>query len=255
MPADTPPTITGSFFADRHTLSGPPKPPAPVQPTEAAPDHGDWVSMIVGELKELFPAGTDVLVAGQTTWLPEDTERAPAATPDVLVAFGRPRGSRGVYRQWQEGHVAPHVVFEVQASDDGDDQLDELFAFYQDHGVEEYYLIDPRGSVEGYRRRGARLVPVRGMDGYASPRLGVTFKVDGESVQLVTPDGRVFQNREDRVRGLEERIQELTMQVEDEKHRASSEARRADTERRLREALAAQLRQLGVDPDASRRAA
>ncbi|WP_448562404.1 hypothetical protein [Trichothermofontia sp.] len=30
-----------------------------------------------------------------------------------MVVFGRPKGRRGPYRQWQEAQIPPQVVFEV----------------------------------------------------------------------------------------------------------------------------------------------
>jgi Uma2 family endonuclease len=36
--------------------------------------------------------------------------------PDVMVVFGRPKGERRSYRQWQEGNIAPQVVFEILSS-------------------------------------------------------------------------------------------------------------------------------------------
>ena len=31
----------------------------------------------------------------------------------AMVVFGRPKGYRGSYRQWEEGGIAPQVVFEI----------------------------------------------------------------------------------------------------------------------------------------------
>jgi Uma2 family endonuclease len=32
--------------------------------------------------------------------------------PDTMVVFGRPKGDRGSYKQWQEENIPPQVVFE-----------------------------------------------------------------------------------------------------------------------------------------------
>jgi Uma2 family endonuclease len=62
----------------------------------------------------LFADRSDVFVAGDLLWypVPDRRETGPIA-PDVLVAFGRPKGRRGSYRQWEENGIAPQVVFEV----------------------------------------------------------------------------------------------------------------------------------------------
>jgi hypothetical protein len=63
--------------------------------------------------------------------------------PDALVAFGRPKGYRGSYRQWVEGGIPPHVVFEVLSPNNRHNELIRKFQFYDRHGVEEYYVFDP----------------------------------------------------------------------------------------------------------------
>ncbi len=72
----------------------------------------DWMVKIVGELRGLF-AGQDVLVAGDLFWYPVQGNPKAVIAPDALVVFGRPPGYRGSYKQWEEGGIAPQVVFEV----------------------------------------------------------------------------------------------------------------------------------------------
>ncbi len=216
----------------------------------------DWMAKVVGELRELF-AGQRVFVAGNLFWYPVEGETTLVTAPDAMVAFGRPPGDRGSYKQWEEDDVAPQVVFEILSPSNTDDDLDTRFAFFEAHGVEEYYFIDPyENTVLGYRRRGCRLVQIHRMQGFVSPRLGVKFeRLDGELV-LTGPDGRRFQTREDRVAELaaewkraealfaaeQARSDQLARHVEDEKKRADDEKKRAD-------AYAAKLRALGIDPD------
>ena len=57
-----------------------------------------------------------------------------------MVAFGRPQGHRCSYRQWEEGGVAPQVVFEVLAPSSCFGEMSAKFDFYRRYGVEEYYL-------------------------------------------------------------------------------------------------------------------
>ncbi len=178
----------------------------------------NWMVMIVGELRDHF-SGRDVFVAGDLLWYPVEGQPRINAAPDAMVAFGRPAGDRGSYRQWQEGGIAPQVVFEVVSPSNTDDELDAKLGFYERYGVEEYYLIDPdESAVEAYVRSGKRLIRVRRLADFTSARLGIRFeKRDGE-LRILNAQGRPFRSRED----------------------VTAENRR----------LAQKLRELGVDPDA-----
>ncbi len=53
------------------------------------------------------------VVAGNLLWYPVEGKPTIRGAPDVLLAFGRPKRLRGSYKQWEEGGIAPQVVFEV----------------------------------------------------------------------------------------------------------------------------------------------
>jgi Uma2 family endonuclease len=72
-----------------------------------------WIVTLQGGLDDLFRDRPDVFVAGDLLWYPVEGAPEIRTAPDALVAFGRPNGYRGSYRQWEEGSVAPQVVFEV----------------------------------------------------------------------------------------------------------------------------------------------
>ncbi len=148
--------------------------------------------------------------------------------------------------------------------------MDEKLKWYDKHGVEEYYFIDPYDNqLLGWTRRGERLEPVYPMKGFVSPRLGVRFEVNGE-IRLFAPDGREFRTREERVEEIQEELRKTALAFEDERTRAiqaeqlarevearaeheaaraEHEAARAEHERGAKERLAAKLRELGVNPD------
>src|SRR5262245_60503187 len=72
-----------------------------------------WIFILFGGIAALFRDVADVFVASDLLWYAVEGEPAIRLAPDVLVAFGRPKGHRGSYRQWLEDGLAPQVVFEV----------------------------------------------------------------------------------------------------------------------------------------------
>ncbi|MFO0958843.1 MAG: Uma2 family endonuclease, partial [Isosphaeraceae bacterium] len=89
---------------------------------------------------------------------------------------GRPRaaqGHRGSCKQCEEGGVAPQVVFEVLSPSNTGPEMAAKKAFYERHGVREYYEYDPeRLKLRGWIREGDRLAPIASMNDWASPLLG-----------------------------------------------------------------------------------
>jgi Uma2 family endonuclease len=221
----------------------------------------DWMVKIVGELREML-AGQNVFVAGDLFWYPTKGNST-AQAPDALVVFGRPPGYRGSYKQWEEDGIAPQVVFEIFSPSNSREEMDEKLRWYDRHGVEEYYFIDPyKNQLSGWVRRDGHLWSVYPMAGYVSPCLKIRFEVNGEVV-LYTPDGREFQTREDRVAEVAEELRKTAMAFEDERTRAIEAERhaqeetaraeqervRAEQERGAKDLLAAKLRELGINPD------
>ena len=72
-----------------------------------------WIVTIVGGLEHLFADDPDVFVAGDLFWYPVEGHPEIVAAPDAMVAFGRPKGDRMSYMQWEEAGVPPQVVLEV----------------------------------------------------------------------------------------------------------------------------------------------
>src|SRR5262249_53432139 len=144
-------------------------------------------------LQSLFRENADVFVAGNQFWYPVEGEPEIRLSPDVYVVFGRPKGHRPSYKQWEEGGVPMTVVFEVLSPGNTPLEMMDKLAFYEDYGVEEYYIYDPDSNrLVGYLRRGELLVRVRPMDGFVSPRLGIRFELSGPELVVRYPDGRPF---------------------------------------------------------------
>jgi Uma2 family endonuclease len=199
---------------------------------------------IQGGLDAVFRNDAEVFVGGNLLWYPVEGNNTIRIAPDILVAFGRPKGHRGSYLQWQEGNIAPQVVWEIVSPGNRAGQLTSKFSSYDRYGVEEYYLYDPdSGDLNGWIRKDGRLRELPSMNGWISPRLKVRFAlVDGE-LHLYGPDGQRFATYVELVEQREQARAEM------EKVVAEKEKERAEKEKALQRAehLAAQLKALGVE--------
>lgn len=105
-------------------------------------------------------------------WYPIQGQPKIRQAPDVFVAFGRPKGDRGSYKQWEEDSIAPQVVFEILSPGNTLVEMINKHAFYQHHSVQEYYLHDPdRNEIFGWLRENDNLRQIEQMDGFVSPLL------------------------------------------------------------------------------------
>ncbi len=225
----------------------------------------------------------DVFVAGDLLWYAREGHPKIRTAPDALTAFGRPKGYRGSYKQWQEGGVAPQVVFEVLSPGNRAAEMRRKFEFYDRYGVEEYYVYDPyKNEWSGWLRgEDGQLQEIASMAGWISPRLKVRFEMTAGDLELYHPDGRRFatyaevaeqaeqerqekelaqqradkqkqradkqKQRADKEKG---RADEEKQRADKEKGRADKEKGRADEEKQRADRLAAQMRALGIDPEA-----
>lgn len=199
-------------------------------------------------LDALFADDPDVFVATDLLWYPVEDDNRTRLAPDVLVASGRPKGYRGSYRQWEEGGIAPQVVFEILSPGNRFGEMLRKRDFYDRYGVEEYYLYDPErfDLTIWYRPTpDAVLTLVENSDGWISPRLGVRFVVPGDrDWALYFPDGTPFRSPLEIRRAFDAAQQELA-QTQIERDQATAERDQATAER---DRLIARLRELGIEP-------
>ena len=99
-----------------------------------------WIVTIKENLERLFALDPQVFIAGDLLWYPIEGDPKKRQAPDVLVVFGRPKGDRGAYKQWEEAGIAPQVVFEILSPGNRSGEMLRKLNFYQRHGVEEYYI-------------------------------------------------------------------------------------------------------------------
>src|SRR2546423_447791 len=124
--------------------------------------QGRWIFLLFGNLAALFRDRLDVFVAQNLLWYAVEGRPEVRGAPDVLIVFGRPKGDRGSYKQWEEGNVPVTVVFEILSPGNTGAEMDGKYDFYEDHGIEEYYVYNPETNrLRVFVRRGAGLRPVR----------------------------------------------------------------------------------------------
>ncbi len=198
----------------------------------------EWIALVKFGLEHEFRNRADVFVAGDLLWYPVEGDPTTRIGPDVLVAIGRPKGYRGSYRQWQEGGIAPQVVFEILSPNNRQAEMLRKRAFYARHGVLEYYVYDPHeNDFEVWLRDDDELMLQIPRTDWTSPRLGVRFVWNTTGLEIYSADGRRF-----------EPVTEV-MNARDEAEAAAVQLRlKANQERERAERLAARLRELGIDP-------
>lgn len=195
-----------------------------------------WSVTIKENLEILFVQDPNVFIAGDLLWYPVEGNNKLRQAPDAMVVFGRPKGDRGSYRQWQEDDIPPQVVFEILSPDNRAGEMTRKALFYQNHGVEEYYTYDPDSyELSGWWWRGhdpagnsleqpGEAAEIVNIQGWVSPRLGIRFEPGEQGLIIYTPQGKPF----------------LTpVELAQERDQAQQKSER----------LAAKLRELGIDPD------
>ncbi|NES65997.1 MAG: Uma2 family endonuclease [Okeania sp. SIO2D1] len=218
-----------------------------------------WIMVIYHNLAWLFAENPEVFVAGDLLWYPVQGDSSRQA-PDIMVAFGVPKGDRGSYKQWKENNIAPQVVFEILSPGNTLKEMSKKLLFYDNHGVEEYYLYDPqKNDLTGWLRSGSLLDVIDEMNGWVSPRLGIRFEVLPEILQLYRPDGQLFAdyfqtqqqlNEERQAREVAESALQQERQAKEVAESALQQERQAKevAEERTKR-LEQLLREAGIDTD------
>jgi Uma2 family endonuclease len=118
-----------------------------------------WIVVLFGNLSALFREVADVFIGADLLWYPVEGQTEVTQAPDVFAVFGRPKGKRSSYMQWQERDVPLTVVFEILSPCNTAEEMIDKHAFYEDHGVEEYYVYNPDTKrLHVYLRKGEMLV-------------------------------------------------------------------------------------------------
>jgi Uma2 family endonuclease len=190
-----------------------------------------WIVTIEGGLEALFHNDPNVFVAGDLLWYPVEGLPEINAAPDAMVVFGRPKGDRKSYKQWEEDNIAPQVIFEILSDSNDFREMKEKEDFYEEHGVEEYYIYDPRKKkIWGWKREGALFRKIHQMNGWVSPLLNIRFAMEDDLI-IYGPNGKRFLSHAESIQN------------------ADKESQRADALEKRMQALLALLAEKGINPN------
>jgi Uma2 family endonuclease len=207
-------------------------------------EHYEWIVKIKENLEILFASENDVFIAGDLLWYPVEGSVKTRQAPDVMVIFGRPKGKRGSYKQWEENNIAPQVVFEILSPGNRSQEMAKKLLFYQRHGVEEYYVYNPdKIELTGFILEQAWLEEIEEINNWVSPRLRIRFELTANNLEIYYPEGRKFLTSME----LNQRAEHEYERAEQEYQRAEQEYQRAEQERQNYQTLLAKLQAKGID--------
>jgi Uma2 family endonuclease len=219
-----------------------PKPPEIVYPSSDGKPMAEsyqqarWITLLYGNLSAQYRDRDDVVVAADNFWYPVEGEPQTVFAPDVYVVFGRPKHDRGSYMQWKEGGIPITVVFEILSRANTREEMDAKFDFYDEHGVEEYYVYDPDANKLDIRLRGRQtLYRVDDIKNFVSPRLGIRFEMTQPEMTVYGQDGEPFRPFEEErriARAAKTEAAESKRQADEAKRQADEAKRQADEAKR-----------------------
>ncbi|MBW4559908.1 MAG: Uma2 family endonuclease [Mojavia pulchra JT2-VF2] len=235
-------------------------PSADGQPVAETYDHLYVLLTTLAVLKQYLAGRQATVLGNQFLYYAQGFPKLRVA-PDVMVIFDVTPGGRDNYKIWEEGQV-PTVIFEMTSV--GTKDQDQIFkkTLYEQLGVKEYWLFDPKGEwveqqLHGYRLRGETYEPISDS---RSEQLQLRLQVEGRLIgfyredtgeKLLIPDELAEALRQEVLarQQAEERAEQEHQRAEQERQRAEQERQRAEQAQLQVEQLKARLRSLGVDPD------
>ena len=158
------------------------------EPVAETYDHLYVILTTLEVLKQYLTGRQATVLADQFLYYAQGFPRLRIA-PDVMVIFDVEPGGRDNYKTWEEGQV-PVVIFEMTSK--GTQDQDKTFkkTLYEQLGVQEYWLFDPKGEwieqkLQGYRLRGEIYEPIT--DSRSAP-LQLRLVVEGKLIGFYRED-------------------------------------------------------------------
>jgi Uma2 family endonuclease len=230
------------------------------QPMAESDEAREYLLYAVKVLGYFFQNRPDVYVSGNLFIYYEEGHPEAVVAPDVFVVFGVENCPRRSYKTWENGGKGPDFVLEITSKSTRSQDQGAKKGIYAFLGVHEYFQYDPTGDYLKPQLQGFRLVK------------GNYFAIAPATVPMIAsaPHAETAFCLTSDVLGLEVRLEEGEMRFYEpttgkrllsyEEMAASQEGTERAlelAEQALQEAevktlrLAAKLRELGIDPDAS----
>jgi len=221
-------------------------PSADGEPVAETYDHFYVLLTTLAVLKQYLAETQATVLANQFMYYAQGYPKLRVA-PDVMVIFNVTPGGRDNYKIWEEGQV-PSVIFEMTSN--GTKDQDQIFkkTLYEQLGVKEYWLFDPKSEwqeeqLRGYRLRGEIYETIS--DNRSEP-LQLRLEAEGRLINFYREDtGEKLLIPEELAQALRQEV--VARQQAEE--RAEQERQRAEQAQAEVEQLKARLRSLGVDVD------
>lgn len=177
-------------------------------------------------LKQYLRGQQATVLANQFMYYSQGLPRMRVA-PDVMVIFNVEPGGRDNYKIWEEKEV-PQVIFEMTSPGTKNQGQEFKKTLYEQLGVKEYWLFDPKGEwisekLIGYRLRNNSYEIVE--DNISEP-LQLQLKVEGQLIGFYREDtGEKLLIPEELAAALEQKeieIQQKEIELQQEKQKLSN---------------------------------
>ncbi|MEM6840157.1 MAG: Uma2 family endonuclease [Cyanobacteria bacterium P01_C01_bin.120] len=210
--------------------------------------HRDQIDLLIRILKQVWADRQDFYASGNLTIYdsPEQQKSKDFRGPDFFVVLGTERKPRKSWVVWEEGGRYPNVIVELLSESTAKTDRGLKKQIYQDiFRTPNYFWFDPDSlEFEGFQLMNSTYEPLpTNEQGWRwSEQLELYLGVHNQQLRFFTPTG-------DLVLSPEEQAAAERLRADTEQQRADAEQQRADAEQQRKEALAAKLRELGIDPD------
>jgi Uma2 family endonuclease len=163
-------------------------PSADGEPVAETYEHLYAILTTLEVLKQYLAGRQATVLANQFLYYAQGFPKVRTA-PDVMVIFDVAPGGRDNYKTWEEGQV-PVVIFEMTFPSTQDQDKTFKKTLYEQLGVQEYWLFDPKGEwiaekLQGYRLREDTYTPIT--DSRSEP-LQLRLTVEGKLISFYRED-------------------------------------------------------------------
>ena len=200
------------------------------EPVAETYDHL-YAILIILEVLRQYLKGRQATVLGNQFLYYLEGEPEKRTAPDIMVIFDVAPGGRDSYKIWEEGST-PKVVFEITSPSTKNEDKKRKKDLYQEMGIEEYWLFDPKGQwiksqLLGYRLKNGVYEEIK--DNRSEP-LKLELKVEGKLIGFYREDtGEKLLIPDELAENLKLRTEELQVET-----KAREEAEKEVLEERQR---------------------